>query len=659
MKTPLLIALLAVIVLFSMTAWAQMTPRTDAIWARITTDPITLDGKLTEPAWAVAESLNVHYGVNSGMPGGGWTIEDQTHPPSDPTDATIKFLAKDESLYVAIICRDKSIGAGLFNAFDGFLMNVRYRQAPTGQTQPYGWETDQSVEIFYAWCKETWADTTTAFVGANPAFLGQWGNPYIPRPDSLKLYWDAATTVQGLTNDDSTPDTSWTTEFKINASRFGYDIAGPNGDIVMWSVDIYDGDWEWPLDTANVSHNHVWVQDPWSNTAMYDHMRIWVRPDVTTLSGAVPTIPPDLTIPQSTYPAPAMDGTLNAAVWKNPNIGTLQIQYNNTALRNGYPYTAKWRSGQAASTVNGSNTQAVIDPNLVTVKYFFMADTLFLGFDVQDKVVQAYTPQMDPSNWQSRADGIRVTITDRQATDNGSPPYHTLVARLLTFVVDTNGQAYRAEDLEQKAGVWDSSGQAVQVALALRGETKLDTLGRTTADNGYTAEMKIVLTKLGYPAGRGDGVVFLGIDELDGDSFTDPSLSYGNQTWFMKEGTAVSGRAGQNDGPAWCYLDPTVVLGVQSEAKTLPARFALLGNYPNPFNPSTTIKFVMPQASEVTLEVYNVLGQLVRSQSLGVREAGDQTVQFNASTLATGMYAYRLTMASTHSTVVGKMMLLK
>jgi hypothetical protein len=108
-------------------------------------------------------------------------------------------------------------------------------------------------------------------------------------------------------------------------------------------------------------------------------------------------------------------------------------------------------------------------------------------------------------------------------------------------------------------------------------------------------------------------------------------------------------------------MDPTKLTGVEDRNGNVGVakQFVLLGNYPNPFNPSTTIRFVMPQMSEVTLEVFDILGQLVTSQSLGVRQPGEHSVPFNAGNLASGVYNYRLRLAATQSTVVGKMMLLK
>jgi hypothetical protein len=118
----------------------------------------------------------------------------------------------------------------------------------------------------------------------------------------------------------------------------------------------------------------------------------------------------------------------------------------------------------------------------------------------------------------------------------------------------------------------------------------------------------------------------------------------------------MSERSG-SDAALWALMDPALVLAVDENGKTIPDAFTLIGNYPNPFNPSTTIKFTMPQRSDVSLEVFNVLGQLVATQRMGERQAAEQTVQFNAGNLASGLYNYRLTMATTNEKLVGKMML--
>ncbi len=88
-----------------------------------------------------------------------------------------------------------------------------------------------------------------------------------------------------------------------------------------------------------------------------------------------------------------------------------------------------------------------------------------------------------------------------------------------------------------------------------------------------------------------------------------------------------------------------------------PGGFVLYGSYPNPFNPSTTVRYSIPRRSMVTLLVYNSIGQEVARLAGGVQEAGMHEVRFDAGGLASGMYLCRFTAGEFAATNV--MMLLK
>lgn len=76
----------------------------------------------------------------------------------------------------------------------------------------------------------------------------------------------------------------------------------------------------------------------------------------------------------------------------------------------------------------------------------------------------------------------------------------------------------------------------------------------------------------------------------------------------------------------------------------LPVQYALAQNFPNPFNPSTTIEFVIPQTGFVNLSVFNLLGDKVAELVNEIMANGNHTVTFDANELSSGTYIYRLSM---------------
>jgi hypothetical protein len=113
-------------------------------------------------------------------------------------------------------------------------------------------------------------------------------------------------------------------------------------------------------------------------------------------------------------------------------------------------------------------------------------------------------------------------------------------------------------------------------------------------------------------------------------------------------------RAYDSDGQVFY---PTSITSVPEEDRELPNELALHGNYPNPFNPTTTISFDLPEAQRVSLRVFNLLGQEVTTLLNDKVSAGSHQVTFDAQNLTSGVYIYRLQTRS--KTLTKKMMLMK
>jgi hypothetical protein len=91
------------------------------------------------------------------------------------------------------------------------------------------------------------------------------------------------------------------------------------------------------------------------------------------------------------------------------------------------------------------------------------------------------------------------------------------------------------------------------------------------------------------------------------------------------------------------YVTPDVKLvAVDAASKTTPGGFVLNQNYPNPFNPSTQISFEVPEKSFISLKIYNLLGEEISELVGRELSAGMHVVKFDASSLASGIYFYSL-----------------
>ncbi|MGE5352734.1 MAG: two-component regulator propeller domain-containing protein, partial [Acidobacteriota bacterium] len=100
--------------------------------------------------------------------------------------------------------------------------------------------------------------------------------------------------------------------------------------------------------------------------------------------------------------------------------------------------------------------------------------------------------------------------------------------------------------------------------------------------------------------------------------------------------------AAKNNFVSSLKLDKDIFTESLSAQATAIKDFMLSQNYPNPFNPSTTISYYLPHASLISLKLYDILGREAKTIEEGLKSAGHHKIIFNASSLPSGVYIYRL-----------------
>ena len=114
--------------------------------------------------------------------------------------------------------------------------------------------------------------------------------------------------------------------------------------------------------------------------------------------------------------------------------------------------------------------------------------------------------------------------------------------------------------------------------------------------------------------------------------------STGKNVWtYNRGGEIVRALRFAPEFPGLKYLTTTVI-----DQPISPADFVLAQNYPDPFNPSTTIEYQLPNKEHATLKVFDMLGGVVVALMDEEQSSGDHSIQFNGSSSSSGIYFYRL-----------------
>lgn len=238
------------------------------------------------------------------------------------------------------------------------------------------------------------------------------------------------------------------------------------------------------------------------------------------------------------------------------------------------------------------------------------------------------------------------TLTDTVTTVAGLDYQSTYFWRVRTTIGGAwsgFGPVYRFTTLPQPV----SAPTSLLAVCLVAGEVELSWTDESANETGFIIERKD--TEAGSPA------EFNVIDSTDADitSYTDASVgdSVHLYTYRVKAFNEFTESAYSNVDTV------TTLTNINDPLSGIPSEYALHQNYPNPFNPSTVIRYSIPEAAEVTITVYDVLGNEIAEPVNGYHSAGNYEVQFDASQLSSGIYFYRISANKFNS--LRKMLLLK
>jgi photosystem II stability/assembly factor-like uncharacterized protein len=164
--------------------------------------------------------------------------------------------------------------------------------------------------------------------------------------------------------------------------------------------------------------------------------------------------------------------------------------------------------------------------------------------------------------------------------------------------------------------------------------------------NTYDITKLLILNNGVILAGTTSGGLFKSSD--NGKNWNDFSLGLFSDPDYPYP-SSISSLTLKQDGKVYAgtlrsglYVSSNPLITIINSPKISNRNFILFQNYPNPFNPTTTINYSVPKASFVRIKVYDLLGREVETLVNGEKPAGNYSVQFNGSNLASGIYFYRM-----------------
>ncbi|MCF8259817.1 MAG: T9SS type A sorting domain-containing protein [Melioribacteraceae bacterium] len=240
----------------------------------------------------------------------------------------------------------------------------------------------------------------------------------------------------------------------------------------------------------------------------------------------------------------------------------------------------------------------------------------------------------DDTDWKTGT--APIGFGDSQNVSNSSNVTTTYFRRTVTLPDSLNGLGLLLKGHDGIAAYFNSE---ELIRLNLR-ETKL--YSNTFAENSTTLSRIYIFTPEQLSQIENEITVSVEVHKIDSPN---ADISF-DARLFNNDGIYL------DLGSTWKYYDNgsepenQIIDKVTSIATNLKSKlndFVLAQNFPNPFNPSTSIVFEVPHSGQVSIIVYDILGSEIRPLFNGIKSAGKHTVIFNGENLNSGIYFYRIT----------------
>jgi hypothetical protein len=677
MKKSLLCSVLFLL-LFGSILKAQVYQDPKNMEAVKTSGAITVDGLLNEPAWGSADEYLI-FGPNAPTTAFIKSVTGSAlvqAPYTDTSYTTMKFLRSGMDLVIGFQSNDKSVCKfGDVNNWEGDGLFMKVKSADGLQSYEF--------HLYYNVAGEN-ADYKYESGGDVAHNKPQWGNGVMVK---------GSTTI---VNDTTQVDNGYSAELVIHLDSLGYT---PSSTTIPVSIDIFDPDGfqgNMPAFGTSGSFDKTFWGSEWAS----EYRNIVLYQD-----------PPTMTA-YATHTPITLDGNLNESSW-NQSYPYLVFGPNPVL------------SDPNARSVTGSVlVQApYTDTSYTTMKFLRSGMDLVIGFQSNDKSVCKFG---DVNNWEGDGLFMKVKSADglqsyefhlyyNVAGENADYKYESggdvahnkpqwgngvMVKGSTTIVNDTTqvDNGYSAElvihldslgytpsstTIPVSIDIFDPDGfQGNMPAFGTKGSfyktfwgsewaseyrniilsnslTPVELVSFTGSASGKNVELRWTTAtednNRGFEIQRSlDKINFVQIGFINGKGTTTEKTSYS----FVDKNMA--------GGKLYYRLKQVDFNGTTQYTNTIEINnvldFTLSQNYPNPFNPTTVINFSLPFSANVTIDIYNPLGALVRTITKGNLTTGIYNVEFNGSNLASGLYIYSLKAISGNGksfVSTKKMMLLK